>query len=82
MEEQDPGELPGGVEVGPVDSGSTIRRIENEGLKRRVERSKERKIRWVVSIFVFGVDGGSFSSLPLVRFLARHFPFSCFGISG
>ena len=38
VEEQNPSELSGGVEVGPVDSGPTVARVENERLERRVQR--------------------------------------------
>lgn len=36
MEKEDPGELSGGVEVGPVDSGSTVARVEDEGFEGRI----------------------------------------------
>lgn len=39
VEEQDASELASGVEVGPVDSGPSVGGVEDEGLKRRVERS-------------------------------------------
>ena len=37
MEKQNPGKFTGGIEVGPVDSGSGMKR--DERLKRRVKRS-------------------------------------------
>lgn len=39
VEEQDASELASGVEVGPVDSGASVGGVEDEGMKRRVERS-------------------------------------------
>lgn len=72
MEKQDPGELSGGVEVGPVDSRAAITRVENEGLERRVHRSQESEIGWAIGVLVFWVDSGSFRSLSLVL-LAGHF---------
>lgn len=37
MEEENPGEFPGRIEVGPIDSGSAIARVEDIGVKRWVE---------------------------------------------
>lgn len=71
MKEKNTGEFAGGVEVGPVDSGSAFASVEHERLKRRVQRCQESEIGRVVGVFVFGVDPGSlFLSSPL---LARHF---------
>jgi hypothetical protein len=39
MEKQDPGEFSGRVVIGPVNSRSTIARVKNKRLERRVERS-------------------------------------------
>lgn len=41
VEEQNAGELSGGIEVGPVDSGETVAGVENEGLEGRVEGGQE-----------------------------------------
>lgn len=35
--EQNPGQLSGGIEVGPVDSGPPVARVEDEGLERWVQ---------------------------------------------
>lgn len=39
MEEKDPGEFSGSIEVGPIDSGAAITRVEDIGVERRVEWS-------------------------------------------
>lgn len=36
MEEEDPGEFSGGIEVGPIDSGPAIARVENVWAERWV----------------------------------------------
>lgn len=38
MEKQDTSELSGGVEVSPIDDGSRVMGIGDEGFERRVER--------------------------------------------
>lgn len=40
MVEQNSGEFPCGIEIGPINSWSTISRIENEGCKGRVFRGQ------------------------------------------
>lgn len=72
MEEEDPGQLSGGVEVGPVDSGATVAAVEDEGLERSVERGQEREVGWVLGVLVSGMDRGSLQ-VPPPLLLARHF---------
>lgn len=62
VEEQDPGELAGGVEVGPVDPGSAAAAaaaVGDEGAEGRVEGGQEREIRRVLGVLVPRVDRGS-----------------------
>ena len=72
MEEEDPGQLSGGVEVGPVDSGATVAAVEDEGLERSVERGQEREVGWVLGVLVSGMDRGPLRVPPPLP-LARHF---------
>lgn len=58
VEKQDPGELAGGVEVGPVDPGSAAA-VGDEGAEGRVEGGQEREIRRVLGVLVPRVDRGS-----------------------
>lgn len=84
MEEQNPGEFPGGIEVGPVDSGSTISGKEDEGLERGVERSQVSEVGWVLGVFVSRVGRGSFlPSLPLLLLILvrQHFTFGSVRLS-
>lgn len=37
MEEENPSEFPGGIEVGPIDSGPAVTRVEDIGVERWVE---------------------------------------------
>jgi hypothetical protein len=39
MEEQDPCQFSGRVEIGPVNSGSTVTRVEHKSLERCIEGS-------------------------------------------
>ncbi len=72
MEEEDPGQLSSGVEVGPVDSGATVAAVEDKGLERGVQRGQEREVGWVLGVLVSGMDCGSLR-IPAPLLLARHF---------
>lgn len=73
MEEEDPSEFPGGVEVGPVNSGPTVSGEEDEGLERGVQRSQVSEVGWVLGVFVSQVGRRSLLlSLPLLIFVHRH----------
>lgn len=70
MKEQDAGELSGGIEIGPVDPGATVARVEDMGLEGWVQRSQESEVGCAVGVPVSRMYGGSLRpSLPL---LARH----------
>lgn len=76
MEEQDPGEFAGGVEVGPVNSGSTTAGVEDEGLEGGVEGSQESEVGWAIGVLVFRMNGaGSLLMLllPLSVVVPLHF---------
>lgn len=65
MEEQDPSELAGGVEVGPVDPGSGVAAVGDEGVEGRVEGGEEGEVGRVLGVLVPRVDRGSGLLLPL-----------------
>lgn len=59
VEKQDPSELAGGVEVRPVDPGSAVAAVEDEGVEGGVEGGQEREIGRVLGVLVSRVDRGS-----------------------
>lgn len=65
MEEQDPSELAGGVEVGPVDPGSGVAAVGDEGVEGRVEGGEEGEVGRVLGVLVPRMDRGSGLLLPL-----------------
>lgn len=74
MEEEDTCELTCGVEVGPIDSGSTtVVGVEDEGLEGRVQRSQESKVGSGFGVLVSWMDRGSLRLRPSPLLLARHF---------
>lgn len=69
MEKEDTSELTGGTEVGPVDLGSAVFGVEDEGFKRRVERSQKAEVRRLLRVSVARMDARRFVPPPL---LAQH----------
>ena len=69
MEEQHPGQLSSGVEIRPIDCGSTGAVQENEGLEGWVDGSQKGEIGRVFRILVPGMYRRPLHSPP---FLATH----------
>lgn len=69
VEEKHSGQLSGGVEIGPIDCGSTGAVQENEGLEGWVEGSQEGEIGRVFGVLVSGMYRRPLHSPPL---LATH----------
>lgn len=72
MEEQDPSELAGGVEVGPVDPGSGVAAVGDEGVEGRVEGGEEGEVGRVLGVLVPRMDRGSGLLLPLPLLVLHH----------
>lgn len=76
MKEQDPGQFSGRVEISPINSWSTVARVENEGIERWVERSQKSEVRRALGVLVFGMNRGPLLSSSSL--LAPHFQVSSF----
>ena len=75
MVEKNTGELPGGIEIGPINSRSTILGVEDELREGRVKRGEKSEIGRVISVSVPRVNAWSLPTLPLLaRHLAPIFP--------
>lgn len=67
VQEEDAGELAGGVKIGPVDGGAAgAGRGEDEGAEGGVEGGQEAEVRWLLGIPVARMDRRRLCPPPLL----------------
>lgn len=66
MMEQDTCEFSRGIEVSPIYLRTSIARVEDIRLERRVTRSQGVKVRWIFRVLIAGMDAWWFSAPALL----------------